>query len=447
MSQSRTLTVNQSEILARADEVESPIADPPSNVVVGACALDAATTAARQIMLSAENMRTYLAAGATERQRLAQFMRNVANAYDDVDQESATALNYGGQGCLLPAMLTANANPGPAALSDTEVASPPKPPIFLELKDARTMLDKPDQAASLKAFATAWNKYNLTLLESLGRFREFDDWEGDAAATIQAAFVQQRDWLRLMAQLSVTLAKQAFDLAQTHHWAISSHPTMEEIVTLQLEYANATAKRNTRLTEQCMKKYAAYQQKSEEVLAGYFNKAIVEPVNPPKPPPAPTGSDPQPHGGSGDIPWGGMPMTPPTPLTPMTPFTGAPGGNDMQAAADAARRAAKLAPDVGVKPASVGAGGGRGGGALAKPWAPGIDAKSVPAGAAGGTAGGSVPRGGLMGGGMPMGVPGQGQGNAKNKSAQQEEEALYTETRAWTEGLIGIGRPDENEEQ
>ncbi|EUA02049.1 ESX-1 secretion-associated EspB domain protein [Mycobacterium kansasii 824] len=63
-------------------------------------------------MLSAENMRTYLAAGATERQRLAQFMRNVANAYDDVDQESATALNYGGQGCLLPAMLTANANPG-----------------------------------------------------------------------------------------------------------------------------------------------------------------------------------------------------------------------------------------------------------------------------------------------------------------------------------------------
>ncbi|EUA02154.1 hypothetical protein I547_3645 [Mycobacterium kansasii 824] len=52
-----------------------------------------------------------------------------------------------------------------------------------------------------------------------------------------------------------------------------------------------------------------------------------------------------------------------------------------------------------------------------------------------------------MGGGMPMGVPGQGQGNAKNKSAQQEEEALYTETRAWTEGLIGIGRPDENEEQ
>ncbi|BCI86278.1 hypothetical protein NIIDMKKI_14840 [Mycobacterium kansasii] len=100
-----------------------------------------------------------------------------------------------------------------------------------------------------------------------------------------------------------------------------------------------------------------------------------------------------------------------------------------------------------MKPASVGAGGGLGGGALAKPWAPGIDAKSVPAGAAGGTAGGSVPRGGLMGGGMPMGVPGQGQGNAKNKSAQQEEEALYTETRAWTEGLIGIGRPDENEEQ
>jgi hypothetical protein len=39
-----------------------------------------------------------------------------------------------------------------------------------------------------------------------------------------------------------------------------------------------------------------------------------------------------------------------------------------------------------------------------------------------------------------MGAPGAGQNQAKGKRAQQDQEALYTEERAWTEGVIGRRR-------
>ncbi|BCI92531.1 hypothetical protein NIIDMKKI_77370 [Mycobacterium kansasii] len=54
-----------------------------------------------------------------------------------------------------------------------------------------------------------------------------------------------------------------------------------------------------------------------------------------------------------------------------------------------------------------------------------------------------------MGGGgmgMPMGAHGQGQGSSKSKGAQQDDEALYTEDRAWTEAVIGNRRRQDSKE-
>ncbi|WP_275578838.1 hypothetical protein [Mycobacterium riyadhense] len=90
MSQPQTLTVDQQEILARANEVEAPMAEPPTNVPAAPCTLTAAQNAAEQLDLSAENMRTFLAAGHRERQRLATSLRNAAKGYGEVDDESAT---------------------------------------------------------------------------------------------------------------------------------------------------------------------------------------------------------------------------------------------------------------------------------------------------------------------------------------------------------------------
>ncbi|EUA01306.1 hypothetical protein I547_3655 [Mycobacterium kansasii 824] len=43
-----------------------------------------------------------------EQQRLTQFMRSVAWAYDDVDEETVIALNNGGEGPVSPEGLTNN---------------------------------------------------------------------------------------------------------------------------------------------------------------------------------------------------------------------------------------------------------------------------------------------------------------------------------------------------
>ncbi|AGZ54523.1 ESX-1 secretion-associated protein EspB [Mycobacterium kansasii] len=88
MSQARALWVDQSEISARADEVESPMADPTDNAAEGACA----SKATRRTMLSTENMRTSRMAGAKERQHLAQPMRDVATAHEGVDRDSLSSL-------------------------------------------------------------------------------------------------------------------------------------------------------------------------------------------------------------------------------------------------------------------------------------------------------------------------------------------------------------------
>ncbi|VAZ70019.1 ESX-1 secretion-associated protein EspB [Mycobacterium kansasii] len=66
-----------------------------------------------------------------------------------------------------------------------------------------------------------------------------------------------------------------------------------------------------------------------------------------------------------------------------------------------------------------------------------------------GAAQGKAAAGSGMGGGgmgMPMGAHGQGQGSSKSKGAQQDDEALYTEDRAWTEAVIGNRRRQDSKE-
>ncbi|AXN51716.1 PPE domain-containing protein [Mycobacterium marinum] len=459
MSQPRMLTVNRNEILARADELDTPIANPPSDPVKAACGLETAVTGAKQIKLSADNLRTRLAVGAQERHRIAEFMRSAAKAYEDVDEQAAVALRNGGNGSVSPAALAANPAADPPALADTETVSSTLLPDFIDLKAAANKIhNKGDQGKSLLHFADEWTKYAQTIRDSFSRFREFEDWDGDAAETVQDALLQHWDWLSGMAELSIKIAKQASDLAQVQHSAVQKHPTLHDVVVLEREICVAYDATKYDITGTALatllilkSKYTKKHETSAEVLSDYSEKSTIDPLHPTTPPHAPTPTDPQPHGDIPVIPGGGLPSTPtmPTmPTLPTMPFTGSPGGDDMGTAADALRRASRVAPGTGVKPASTG--GGVGGGALAPPPANGIDARSVPTGAAGsaGSLGrGNVPRGPLMGGGMPMGAPGQGQGNAKTKSSQQEQEVLYAENRAWTEGLIGISPLEDSKEQ
>ncbi|RFZ61977.1 ESX-1 secretion-associated protein EspB [Mycobacterium marinum] len=402
--------------------------------MLAACALDPAVAGAMQLALSAESMRAYLQSGAQARQRLAQFMRDAAKAYEQIDEGAATALGTNGHGIGAPPVPAGTDLPLPA-LADTPTAPAAPPSPYTGVKLAAINLNKPDQGVSLKKFAHDWNAYNLTIQQSLGRFRDFENWEGEAATAVQAAFDQHRDWLRLMARLSTTMAKQASGLEQAHHWAIGQHPTLADITTLE------EVLRDPRVPDKkpFMKVYAQCQKKSEEVLTGYATRTITEPVQPPRPPAAPTHNDPKPPPPLPPLPPSGDPTLPftGTPPMPTMPFTPPPAATPDTT--EAARAAATLATGPTVKPAALGGGAG-----AAIPLTAPLGAGPTPPGAPGALGPGTTPTGRPLGAGPMAGMPLGANSPAhttKTKRTHQDDRALYTEQRPWTEALIGPARP------
>ncbi|RFZ57895.1 ESX-1 secretion-associated protein EspB [Mycobacterium marinum] len=61
------------------------------------------------------------------------------------------------------------------ALTDTPTAPAAPPSPYTGVKLAAINLNKPDQGVSLKKFAHDCNAYNLTIQQSLGRFRDFEN--------------------------------------------------------------------------------------------------------------------------------------------------------------------------------------------------------------------------------------------------------------------------------
>jgi hypothetical protein len=73
----------------------------------------------------------------------------------------------------------------------------------------------------LTGFADAWTEYRQTLIYALSRFRPFQYWEGDAAASAEASMDEQRKWLIDMVELCDTLVRQAAQtqvIAATPDW-------------------------------------------------------------------------------------------------------------------------------------------------------------------------------------------------------------------------------------
>ncbi|OBJ55118.1 secretion protein EspB [Mycobacterium sp. 1423905.2] len=464
MTQPQTVKVDQQEILSRADEVEAPMAVPPTDVPQAPCGLNAARNAALQLEINADSMREFLTAGGKERQRLATSLRNAAKAYGDVDDDAASALNSDGEGHVEGETAGGAGGDSSAGLRDGQDVTAAGEPDFTDLKTAATKLEAGDQGRSLGNFADGWDTLNYALQRDVKRFRGFDNWEGDAAAACTQSLEDQRKWIIYMADMAAALSQQGRFLAQLQLWARRKHPTLADIEKLE-EMA-----KDPKYKAQAIKLYSEYQATSEETLSEYSSKVSqIKRLDIAKPPQAVKIDPPAPPQPQGLIPsqvmqfagatggQSGTGMQPP--MMPPTAGAGAGGGMPAGAAAEltSATRdaAASLPKDPGIKPMSLGGGGGAGGGAPSMPLAPatgGMAGDSVrPAGAGdlGGFGAGKAPAGsGMAGGGMgmPMGGHGQGQGGSKSKGAKQDDEALYTEDREWTEAVIGNRRRQDSKE-
>ncbi|MDT5140185.1 MAG: hypothetical protein QOD58_4447 [Mycobacterium sp.] len=458
-----TMTVDQQEIMARATEVEAAMAVPPTDVPVAPSALTSAVNATEQIKLNAENIRTFLEAGGRERSRLATSLRNAARAYGDVDEEGAAALDNDG-GEVAAESAGGVGGDDSAGLHDTEQVGAAGDDGFTDMETAAKKLESGDQGVSLSAMSDAWNKLSFAMQGDVKRFRIFQNWEGEAAEVCEQSLDQQRIWIVYMAANATALAQQAQYLAQLQIAARRAHPTLTDIQGLKTKYQAKDP--------DAIKVWAQYQERSEKVLSDYNAKAseqikAINPENPPKaikinppPPPQTPGLIPTQVMQVASMAGGGSSngMQP-----PMMPPTGAgAGGGGMPAGVGAELAAgreamANLSKDPGMKPMSLGGGGGGGGGMPAMPLAPstggmaeaGESMRPAGAGDVGGLGqGGAGKSGGAGGGGMgmPMGGHGQGGGGSKSKGAQQDDEALYTEDRAWTEAVIGQRRRQDSKE-
>jgi hypothetical protein len=466
---SQALGVEQEELFIRARELEEPIAGQPTENPQPACALKVAINAAKRLGVSADVMREYLDRGQRERSRLAQSLRNAARSYSCVDDDASQVLNQtvnDGDSVLSPAARTVAAEeaegPESAGASDTQSLAGGDNLDFTALKKAAIEIEQDDQAASLLRGAEEWAAYQQALLDSTRRFRPFENWTGDAADAVEAEFDLHRTWMFDMADWCGKLAEQFQEVASVQRWAFPdpsynrtvNHPTSYDVYWSERDWAQYH--NDPRYRDHVLRVYWGYVQRSQEVLAEYAKRtSSLTPVRPPKPPTAskiapppdrnpdadpkpdpgdnkPNPSGPNPNDGSGpgeNLP-GSIAM-------PSTPFAAAPAIAD-QAAPTGDVFAGTPAPAPagvgGVKPASL---GGYPSMPLQSPVA--TDSASQTASPVRpGALSGATP--GATGGGMgmaPMGAPG-GKGAGKAKRAHAEDEPVYTEDRAWSEGVVGV---------
>ncbi|OCB22703.1 hypothetical protein A5674_25330 [Mycobacterium malmoense] len=471
----QTLNVEYDELMQRAAELEEPLPPPPAGDPQPTSALPIAIGAATQLAMSATTIREYLGYCEREYKRLAKSLRNAAKAYEEVDEEAAQSINntLSGPGATGVAagngQMMINCDPDEDWGMDLPKPSPPPPPPpfeypYYEVRQAAYDIEAPDQGVAFLEFSRQWDAYQLTLQEqTIKRFRPFMNWESDSQVLVEQNFEQHRSYIFAMVQYCLQISKQAKAVYDAHKKARWEHPAPYDIESCDSWYKKYMTEGDPYgYMPMIMTWYRDLQKKSEEVLGAYVREANlplapVTPKNPPvatriAPPPDPN----QPGEDDGIFPGfptdglpgddGGVPAAPMMPTLPTGGMPKAPDQAAMTAAMKDAMKGGAGAPKgAGMKPASLGGGGGAG--APSMPLQPAVDSEAVsrPAGAAPGAAapgrampgGGGATAGGMGGGMAPMGGAGQNQNQGKGKRVQSEDESLYTEERAWTEGVIG----------
>ncbi|MCV7410469.1 hypothetical protein AWC05_00295 [Mycobacterium florentinum] len=476
----QTVNVEYQELMARADEIEAALPKMPVGNPQAPCALSFVRDAAVQIAINADSLRLYVQACQREWSSLAKSLRNAAKAYEEADEGAAEDINAINMDGTSGSSAKVSANDKVSLMCDPDyIPAPPPPPPppppfqypYYEVRQAATDIESPDQGTAFRAFAAEWNSYQLKFQQLAYRFRPFVNWEGDARAQVESNFTSQKQWIFGMVTQFTTLARQAQLVADAHKKVKATtpvydsetysqdgeHPTSYEVRQCDYWYKYYVEHKSP-YTYMALDWYKTLQTKSETALATYMSAAQIPlaPANPTAPYGAYVIPDPAdvpdvpdlPDGSLPTDPSANMPMMPTMPTLPSgmggTPQT--PPTPDAQALVDKAMQKQGLGKGGagGMKPASVGGMGGMPKMPLQGATGDG-EASSRPAAAAGpgpATAGlgkglpGVGGAGGGMGG-MPMGGQGDKGGGKGKRIPGADEDALYTEERAWTEGVIG----------
>ncbi|MDY6999644.1 MAG: PPE domain-containing protein [Actinomycetota bacterium] len=394
--------VDPDDLRAKAGQIDAISwgANPAEAPAAPADALPTAQTAVDNLNQNARTLAEYQDHGRQQGQRLAESLRNVADAYAAVDANAMTNINntIPGEAPAPPEPVTPRGNtvPEPAAPSPNPAPAGMPTEGYMEVKMAQGSLLNGDQAASLQAAAATWSQNSSRLATTAEEFEIADvNWEGEAADAAYRMFADYRGFLLELSGAWSRLAAEAQAVADAHFSALDQHtPIAERYAELEAELPAAIANGGAaaRTIQLEMEKL---QHESEEVRQKYSRDAQPDEVTPPEPC-RNTGTPPHPVRDNGD------PRQPARPLHGQGDSTG--GGAQPGSGAGPAEAAPQEAPvspmsatEQAGQPAPQGAPQGQGGG--------------PPAGGQGGSQGGS-PGGGTPGG-APSGMPGLGKGDPK----------------------------------
>ena len=382
------LQVDPRDLHGKAAQIDalswpSQAAQPP---LISADALVIASVAVTNLQVNADGLWARQAYGQKEGERLAQTLRNVGDAYAQIDQMSGEDIGAtvggpaptGPGATVYPKPVDIPASPSPEAMPipKGQLASDQG---FMDVSAAEVALDSGDDGESLRAAAAMWRANGRSLATSAEAFEVNSlDWEGEAADAAYGKFNAYRDWLISLAESWKNLADEADRIASEHDKARAAHqPIAEEYKQLEEQTMGKP------LTPQVManlERMAELQASSEEIRTSYAAGATTRQVEP---------------------------DDPPSPVVSGTPVT-----------ADDHRRARRPAPNAAdARQAGAGAGGGQPGGAgQAPPEGMPQEAPVSPMSAAE-QAGQAASQGASQGGGSPGGGQGGSQGGAPSGGA------------------------------
>ena len=240
------LQVDPRDLHGKAAQIDalawpSQAAQPP---LISADALVIASVAVTNLRVNADGLWARQAYGQKEGERLAQTLRNVGDAYAQIDQMSGEDIGATVGG---PAPTGPGATVYPKPVDIPALPSPEAMPIpkgqlasdqgFMDVSAAEVALDAGDDGESLRAAAAMWRANGQSLATSAEAFEVNSlDWEGEAADAAYGKFNAYRDWLISLAESWKNLADEADRIASEHDKARAEHqPIAEEYQQLEKE--------------------------------------------------------------------------------------------------------------------------------------------------------------------------------------------------------------------
>jgi hypothetical protein len=387
------LRVETIDLRAKALQIEAlqwsnPLTDNP--IVVPPDQLHLSKTAVDNLKQNASFLYQNQDYGHREGTRLAESLRSVAQAYDDVD--AAAKANLDGVGPpVTPVMPKTNAIPAPTPPAPMGAPLGLSSDEYLDVEKAQQALSMGDHGASLREAAAAWTANGTALQTSAETFKvKIQDWEGQAAEQAYGKFNEYGNWLSELGTTWQSLAGEAMRISDAHVKTLIQHTEVyQQYEALKTQMATAIANGGSAAHSLGLQ-MEQLQKESEEIRHGYAGEAAPHPVEPGTPPP-PSGVPTTPVSSNGDPRRTTIPDRN-APSSPGGPGQAPPGG----APAPAMPPGGASPMSAGAQPAGVpeGSGAPSGGGS--------------PSGGGAPSGGGSPSGGGAPGGGTPGGLPGGG---------------------------------------